>query len=411
MLSIDFIRDNLEKVKESCRQRGVNFDFDRFVKEDDQRRSIIQKTEDLRRQRNELSQNKKPDQAAIAQGQQLKEAIKKAEAELREAEEKVNRFVVEVPNVLMPQVPAGTSEDDNVVLRSWGASPEFDFEFKSYLEIGEKLNLIDIPRAARMAGSRFNYLKNELVLIQFALLNLVYKTAQEFKFQPVIPPVMIKPELMESMGYKDLKENNIYFIEKDQLNLVGTSEQSIAAMYQGEILEELPHRFIGYSTCFRREAGSYGKDLKGILRVHQFDKAELFSFCRPEESAKEHELLISIEEKIMQSLELPYRVMLLCGGDLAKPSATTVDIETWLPSEGKYRETHSSSNCTDYQARGLNTRYRTEDGKLEYLHTLNGTALAMSRILAVILENYQQSDGTVAVPKVLQDYLGFKVIG
>lgn len=411
MLSIDFIRDNLERVKESCRQRGVDLDFDSFVREDDQRRSIIQKAEDLRRQRNELSQNKKPDQTIIAQGQKLKEEIKKAEAELREAEEKVNRFVEEVPNVLMPQVPTGTSEVDNVVLRSWGKPPEFDFEFKSYLELGEKLNLIDISRAARMAGSRFNYLKNELVLVQFALLNLVYKIAQEFEFQPVIPPVMIKPELMESMGYKDLKENNIYLIEKDQLNLVGTSEQSIAAMYQDEILDELPHRFVGYSTCFRREAGSYGKDLKGILRVHQFDKAELFSFCHPEESAKEHELLISIEEKIMQSLELPYQVVLLCGGDLSKPSATTVDIETWLPSEGKYRETHSSSNCTDYQARGLNTRYRTKDGKLDYLHTLNGTALAMSRILAVILENYQQPDGTVAVPKVLQDYLGFKVIG
>lgn len=411
MLSIDFIRDNLERVKESCRQRGVDLDFDSFVREDDQRRSIIQKAEDLRRQRNELSQNKKPDQTIIAQGQKLKEEIKKAEAELREAEEKVNRFVEEVPNVLMPQVPTGTSEVDNVVLRSWGELPEFDFEFKSYLELGEKLNLIDISRAARMAGSRFNYLKNELVLVQFALLNLVYKIAQEFEFQPVIPPVMIKPELMESMGYKDLKENNIYLIEKDQLNLVGTSEQSIAAMYQDEILDELPHRFVGYSTCFRREAGSYGKDLKGILRVHQFDKAELFSFCHPEESAKEHELLISIEEKIMQSLELPYQVVLLCGGDLSKPSATTVDIETWLPSEGKYRETHSSSNCTDYQARGLNTRYRTKDGKLDYLHTLNGTALAMSRILAVILENYQQPDGTVAVPKVLQDYLGFKVIG
>lgn len=411
MLSIDFIRDNLERVKESCRQRGVDLDFDSFVREDDQRRSIIQKAEDLRRQRNELSQNKKPDQTIIAQGQKLKEEIKKAEAELKEAEEKVNRFVEEVPNVLMLQVPTGTSEVDNVVLRSWGKPPEFDFEFKSYLELGEKLNLIDISRAARMAGSRFNYLKNELVLVQFALLNLVYKIAQEFEFQPVIPPVMIKPELMESMGYKDLKENNIYLIEKDQLNLVGTSEQSIAAMYQDEILDELPHRFVGYSTCFRREAGSYGKDLKGILRVHQFDKAELFSFCHPEESAKEHELLISIEEKIMQSLELPYQVVLLCGGDLSKPSATTVDIETWLPSEGKYRETHSSSNCTDYQARGLNTRYRTKDGKLDYLHTLNGTALAMSRILAVILENYQQPDGTVAVPKVLQDYLGFKVIG
>lgn len=410
MLSIEFIRENIEAIKESCRQRGIELDFDDFIKIDDQRRAAIQKVEDLRRQRNELSQQKKPDSETIAKGQNLKEAIKKAETEFKQFEEKVVQFITQVPNILMPQVPAGTSEDDNVVLRNWGQSPQFDFEAKSYLELGEELNLIDIPRAARMAGSRFSYLKNELVLMQFALLNLVYETTQEFGFQPVIPPVMIKPKLMELLGYADLTESNIYFIEKDELNLVGTSEQSIAAMYQDEVLDEVPRRFVGYSTCFRREAGSYGRDLKGILRVHQFDKAELFSFCHPDDSSQEHELLIKIEERIMQSLELPYRVVLLCGGDLAKPSATTVDIESWLPSEGRYRETHSSSNCTDYQSQGLNIRYRTPGGKLDYVHTLNGTALAMSRILAVILENYQQADGTIAVPRILQKYLGFKQI-
>lgn len=410
MLSIEFIRENIEAIKESCHQRGIELNFEDFIKKDDQRRAVIQKVDDLRRQRNELSQNKKPDSATVAKGQKLKEEIKKAEVELKETDEEVNQFITRVPNVLMPQVPAGTSEADNVILREWGQPPKFDFKFKSYLELGEELNLIDIPRAARMAGSRFNYLKNELVLMQFALLNLIYEVTREFEFQPVVPPVMIKPKLMELLGYTDLKESNIYFIEKDELNLVGTSEQSIAAMYQDETLDKLPQRFVGYSTCFRREAGSYGRDLKGILRVHQFDKAELFSFCHPNDSTQEHELLIKIEEQIMQKLELPYRAVLLCGGDLAKPSATTVDIESWLPSEGKYRETHSSSNCTDYQARGINTRYRTKEGKLDYVHTLNGTALAMSRILAVILENYQQADGTVAVPKALQSYLGFKQI-
>ncbi len=410
MLSLEFVRENLDLVRENCRHRGVDLNFDDFSATEDKRRKIIKKVDDLKHRRNEISREKNPAPEIVAQGQELKRQIKKEEAGLKVQEEKLAEFMVQVPNILLPSVPIGESETDNVILRKEGEVPKFDFQPKSYLDLGEALDLIDISRATKVAGSRFSYLKNELVLIQFALLDLAFGIAQEAGFQPVLPPVMIKPELMERMGYTALAESNIYLIEKDNLNLVGTSEQSLGVMHQDEILEDLPRRYIGYSTCFRREAGTYGRDLKGILRVHQFDKAELFSFCRPEESAKEHELFVEIEEKIMRKLELPYQVVALSSADLAKPSAATIDIETWLPSEQKYRETHSSSNCTDYQARGLNVRYRSERGKMDYVHTLNGTAVAMGRILAAILENYQLSDGSVAVPKALQNYLGLKKI-
>lgn len=409
MLSPEFIKNNLDLVEESCRQRGEDFDVKGFLADDEKRRSAIQKVDELREKRNKLSGDRKPSPEILKAGQDLKKEIKAAEANLASAEKKVFERIGQLPNVLLPEVPRGKGEEDNVILREWGQTPNFDFPAKSYLEIGEGLDLIDVSRAAKMAGSRFNYLKGELVLMQFALLDLVLEITRPYGFQPIIPPVMIKPELMEKLGYTSLAESNIYLIEKDGLNLVGTSEQSLGAMHQGEILSDLPRRYLGYSTCFRREAGTYGQDLKGILRVHQFDKAEMFSFCRSDQSKAEHDLFVEIEEQIMQALELPYRVVALSAGELAKPSTATVDIEAWLPSEGKYRETHSSSNCTDFQARGLNIRYRA-GGKTDFAHTVNGTALAMSRILAVILENYQQAEGGVRVPSVLEKRLGFKEI-
>ncbi len=409
MINPELIRKNQELVQESCRRRGFDFDFNNFSKDDKTRRKIIKQIDDLRQSRNKLSREKSIDQAKINQGQEIKKKIKEAELRLKEVEIKWVEKLSEIPNVLLPEVPEGKNENGNVVVKTVGQRPQFDFPVKSYIDLGESLDLIDIPRATKIAGRRFSYLKNNLVVLQFALLDLVFELVQEFGFKLVLPPVMIKPELMANMGYTDLKESNLYFIEKDNLNLVGTSEQSIAAMYQDEILDSLPIRYLSYSTCFRREAGTYGRDLKGILRVHQFDKAELFSFCRPEESSREHQLFIEIQEKIMQSLEIPYRVVQLCSGDLAKPSAATVDIESWMPFENKYRETHSSSNCTDYQSRGLNIRYRAKD-EIDYVHTINGTALAMGRIMAVIIENCQNKDGSVNVPKILQKRTGFKKI-
>lgn len=317
--------------------------------------------------------------------------------------------------MIQPDVPVGKDESENVVLRQVGKKPEFDFEPRDYMEIASVLDLIDIQRAAKVSGSRFGYLKNEAALLEFALVSYAFEILRNENFSPVIPPVMIKRRSMDAMGYIDTEEDRQerYFFPDDDLYLVGTSEQSIGPMHMDEILDEnrLPLRYAGFSTCFRREAGSYGKDTKGILRVHQFDKIEMFSFTRPEDSATEHKLMLEIEEKLMQGLGLPYQVVVLCSSDFARPSAATFDIETWIPSEGCFRETHSTSNCTDYQSRRLNIRFKDKKtGKTEFVHTLNGTAFAMGRIIIAILENFQQKDGSVLVPQVLQKYTGFEKI-
>ena len=322
---------------------------------------------------------------------------------------------MQIPNLPLDNVPIGSDDSANVIIRERGKKPEFDFKPKNYLEIAEKLDLIDIKRAAKVSGSRFNYLKNKAVLLQFALSQMIFDLLIPKNFIPIIPPVMIKYGIMQKMGYidfeKDLAEK--YFFEKDNLFLVGTSEQSIGAMHLNEVLRKkaLPQRYIGFSTCFRREAGSYGKDVKGILRVHQFDKLEMFSFCEKGKSNKEHQFFLEMEEKIMHFLKIPYRVVQVCTGDLSQPSAATLDIEAWLPGQNRYFETHSCSNCTDFQARRLNIRYRDPvTNKLVFVHTINGTACAMGRMIVAILENYQQKNGFVKVPKVLQRYCGFKQI-
>ncbi|MBU4350703.1 serine--tRNA ligase, partial [Patescibacteria group bacterium] len=294
----------------------------------------------------------------------------------------------------------------------WGKLPEFDFEPKSHFELGESLDIIDTKRAGKVSGSRFGYLKNGMAKLELAMINFAVDFLSEQGFIPVIPPVMISLDSMKGMGYLEHGgEENMYILDKDNLVLVGTSEQSIGPMHKDETFEEkdLPKRYIGISTCFRREAGSYGKDTKGILRVHQFNKVEMFSFTKPEDSDKEHEYLLSLEEKLMQALELPYQVVKMCSGDLGMPAARKYDIEVWLPSENRYRETHSTSTCTDFQARRLNIRFKRKDGKSEFVHMLNGTAFSERPILA-ILENYQQKDGSVLIPKVLQKYTGFEKI-
>jgi seryl-tRNA synthetase len=281
------------------------------------------------------------------------------------------------------------------------------------MELGENLDLIDTERAGKVAGSRFGYLKNELPLLEFALINLVMDTVRKEGFIPVLPPVMLKEQMARGTGYFESGDRNeAYYLPDDQMFLVGTSEQSLVAMHADEVLNEkdLPIRYVGFSTCFRREAGSYGKDTKGILRVHQVDKLEMVIFSKQEDSKKEHELILQIEEKLMKSLGLPYQVINICTGDLGRPAAKKYDIETWLPSENKYRETHSCSNCTDFQARRLNIRYKDKAGKMQFAHTLNGTAFAIGRILIMLMENYQQKDGSIKVPRVLQKYTGFKVI-
>ncbi len=420
MLDIKFIRENPNLVKKGCKDKQVNVDIDKLLEADQKKRALLLALEDMRTKKNKASKaivatkNEAEKRKIILQMQELDKNNDKIDEKFKEAEKRLNDLMLDVPNPPFDNVIIGKNDSENKTLREVGKKPKFNFEQKNYLEIAEDLDLIDIKRAAKVSGSRFGYLKNEIALMEFALVNLAFETLLKEKFTPIIPPVMISEKSMSAMGYlAHGGEDETYHFEKDNLYLTGTSEQSIGPMYTDEVLEEkeLPKRFVGFSTCFRREAGSYGKDTKGILRVHQFDKLEMFSFCDPKKSKDEHKFFLSMEEKLMQSLKLPYRVIDICSGDLGDPAAQKYDIETWIPSENKYRETHSTSNCTDWQARRLNIRYRNpETQKLEFVHTVNGTAFAIGRTLIAIIENYQQKDGGIKIPKALQKYLGFKTI-
>lgn len=411
MLDIKFIRENPEKVKEGVVKKRAKVDIDAILDLDKKYRELIQKIDSLRAEQNRFSKKDiSEEERRNLVG--IKKEISSFEEDLKSKEEKLNQLLFQVPNLPSEDAPAGGPEDF-VVLREWGKKPKFDFNLKDYIEIGEKLDLIDTKRASKVSGSRFGYLKNEAALLEIALIQFIFETLRNENFIPVIPPVLINKKSMQAMGYLDRGGEEIYYLEKDDLYLVGTSEQSVGPMHQGEIFEEkdLPKRYAAFSSCFRREAGSYGKDVKGILRVHQFDKVEMFSFVKPEDSKKEHDFLLSIEEKIMQALEIPYRVLNIAAGDLGDPAAKKYDIEAWLPGQNQYRETHSTSNTTDFQARRLNIKYKnSKTQKNEFVHMLNGTAAAIGRMIIAILENYQTKTGAVLTPEVLQKYLGFKEI-
>lgn len=414
MLDIKFIRENPEKVKEGARKKNVDVNIDQLLELDEKHRELLQKVEKLRAEQNKLTKND------IEKGKELKQQIKSLEPQLEEIEGGLNSLLTQLPNLPQDDVPVG-DESANVVLRKWGKVPEFDlpdgkagFEPKGHLELGEALDIIDVKRAAKVSGARFGYLKGEGVLLEFALVQFAMKEALKEGFIPVVPPVFVKSETMQAMGYVDTPEDlaERYFFGKDGLFLVGTAEQSVGPMHAGEIFEEkdLPRRYVAFSTCFREEAGSYGRDTKGILRVHQFDKVELFSFCHPEKSKEEHTFLVEFEEKLWQALEIPYQVVQLATGDMSRPSASTIDIEAWLPEQDKYREVSSASNTTDFQARRLNIRYKNKN-KPDFVHMLNATGFPIGRTIIAILENYQQKDGSVKIPKVLQGYVGKKRIG
>jgi len=340
----------------------------------------------------------------------LGDTIKEREASLAEVEEQLKTMLLEIPNIPLPGVPDG-GEDDSVVLRHVGTPPEFDFAVKDHLDLGITLDLIDMERGAKVSGSRFAYLKGDLVLLQFALVRYGLDIIGAKGFRPVIPPVLVREEAMYGTGFFPTDRAQVYeTVDGDCL--VGTSEVPLAAMHMQEFLEaeKLPLRYAGYSSCFRREAGAAGRDTRGILRVHQFDKVEMFSFCLPEQSAFEHELILSAEEEILQGLGIPYRVVNIAAGDLGAPAAQKFDCEAWMPGQQQYREVTSCSNCTDYQARRLDCRYRTEKGP-RFVHTLNGTGIAVGRTLIAIMENYQQADGSIAVPDVLRPLMGKDVLG
>lgn len=419
MLDIKFIRKNPQMVKEGAGKKGVVIDIDKLLEVDKKRRELIQAFEDMNAQKSagtvhiQQAKSKEEKDAVILKMRELDSNSDKLNENLKNTEKEFNELMLQIPNLPQDDVPVGRDEKDNVVLEEIGEKPKFDFKPKDYLEIAEKLDLIDIDRAAKITGTRFGFIKKEAVLLEFALINFAFDNLIKEGFSPVIPPVMLKQEMARGMGYLEQTDNEeAYYLPKDDLYLTATSEQSLGTMHAGEIFDDkdLPKRYAGFSTCFRRESGSYGKDTKGIFRVHQFDKIEMFSFSRPEDSRKEHEFLLETEKRLMKDLKIPYHVLKICTGDLGRPAAAKYDIEAWLPSEGRYRETHSTSNCTDFQARRLNIRYKDKSGKLNFVHTLNGTVFAVGRTLIAIIENYQQKDGSIIVPEALQKYLHFKII-
>jgi seryl-tRNA synthetase len=414
MIDINLIRDNPEKVKKACRDKNVAVDVDRVIALDVKKRELMTSMEILKAEQNKISRGGKDNMALISQAKEIKEKIRSSEPELEAIELEFKTLMSQIPNIPFDEVPVGKDDSQNKVLRKVGIRPKFVFfKPKDYMELGEKLEIIDTERAGKMSGSRFGIIKGDLARLEFALIQLVLEISKKEGFTPVIPPVLLKEEMAKGTGYFEGEDRDeAYYLPEDKMFLTGTSEQSLISMHADEVLSEseLPLRYLGFSTCFRREAGSYGKDTKGILRVHQFDKLEMVIYSKPEDSKKEHELLLDIEERLMGLLELPYQVLDICTGDLGRPAAKKYDIETWLPSEDRYRETHSSSNCTDFQARNLNIRYKDKSGKLHYVHTLNGTAFAIGRILLMIMENYQQKDGSIKVPWVLRKYCGVKTI-
>ena len=419
MLDIKFIRENPKLVKEGIKRKQVEVDIDQLLEVDKKRRETMTALEDMRAQKNKASKeisklkNEKEKKKIILEMRELDSNSDRLDERLKELDNEFDSLMLLIPNLPLKDVPAGKDESDNVVLRQVGEKTKFNFKPQNYLELAEKLDLIDTKRAAKVSGTRFGYIKNQLALMEFALINMVFDLMVKKGFKIIVPPVMIKPEMMKGMGYVERGKEDIYFIEKDNLFLVATSEQSIGPMYADEVLDEkdLPLRYAAFSSCFRREAGAYGKDTKGILRVHQFDKIEMFSFCHPDKSREEHEFFLSIEEELMKLIKVPYQVLNICTGDLGDQAAVKYDIEAWLPTENRYRETHSTSNCTDFQARRLNVRFRNvKENKLEFVHTVNGTAFAIGRTLIAIIENYQQKDGSVLVPLALQKYLNFKAI-
>ncbi|MEA3453093.1 MAG: serine--tRNA ligase [Patescibacteria group bacterium] len=412
MIDIKFLRDNPKIVKESLKNRSVDLDINKLLKLDEKKRAMIKIVESLRSQRNEISAQKgKP--THLKKAKEIKKELKDREEELETIEKEFNSIFMLIPNILLKDVPVGKSEEDNKVIRKWGKPKKFNFEIKDHLELGKALDLIDIERAVKISGSRFGILKNQAVLLELALIQFAFDVFLKEGFSLVVPPTLLKSEMMKGMGYIDTKEDREerYFLEKDDLYLAGTGEQMIGPMHEGEtfLSKDLPKRYVAFSSCFREEAGSYGKDTKGIFRVHQFDKIEMFSFAKPEDSEKEHLYLLSLQEKLMQGLEIPYRVVHLCGGDTCRASASTFDIESWIPSQNKFRETHSTSNCTDFQARRLKIKYKDGD-KTNFVHTLNATAFAIGRTLIATLENYQQKDGSILIPKALKKYLSFNHI-
>ncbi len=418
MLDVKMVRANPDLVRRSLQRRGAaTSPLDEFLEVEEGRRALTTEVESMRAERKRASDaigaRKKAGQDASAEmtaTRELGDRIKALEVELAASETRLHDLLLNIPNLVADDVPDG-GEDDALVLREVGERPSFAFEPRDHLDLGVAHDWIDMERAARASGSRFAYLKGDLVLLELALLHYALGIVTARGYRPVLPPVLVREEAMYGTGFFPADEQQIYRTTDGDC-LVGTAEVPLAALHMDELLEAeaLPLRYAGYSACFRREAGAAGKDTRGILRVHQFDKLEMFSFCRPEQAEGEHELIRATEEEIFGGLGIPYRVVNIAAGDLGAPAAKKYDLEAWMPGQQRYREITSCSNCTDYQARRLNCRYRTDKGP-RFVYTLNGTAVAMSRALIAIIENYQRADGSVAVPPALVPFLGKETIG
>lgn len=435
MLDIHFIRANADKVKAAVAQKKLTtrVDVDSLLKLDESLVTERQAYEALLQQKNAVDTKMKSAQNAdertvlIEEGKKIKAQAKEFETKVSELERQLTELLLQLPNVTSERMPVGKGEDENVVARKWGEPTQFNFTPKDHVELGQYLDIIDCETSGEVSGSRFFYLKGAAVLLQFALVQFVFKTLADkdvikacadkvgnpfyHPFVPMLPPIMMKPEVMKKMDRLDPLEERYVFAE-DNLVLVGSAEHTMGSYHMNKLWQEgeLPIRYIGYSTAFRREAGSYGKDVRGILRVHQFDKMEMETFVPVQHGQVEQDLIVALQEYLVQQLKIPHQVIQICTGDTGKPDYNQYDIECWIPAQNRYRETHTSDYMTDFQARRLNIRYKDSAGKNQYVHMNDATAMAIPRMLIAILENYQQEDGSILVPDVLQPYVGLQRI-
>ena len=416
MLDPKLIKEKPQIIRNMLKDRAVDFDLETLIESDQKRRELIIKTDELRKKKNqvalEISQKKKAGEDAsdiLSEMKDVSAQLTKLESEQETVENTYSKLALTIPNLVHESVPVGTDESANKEIKKWGEIPNFDFKINDHIDISENLDLVDLERAAKVAGARFYYLKNDLVRLNQSLIHYGLDFLAKKEYSLIQPPYMINRESMEGAVIADDFEEVIYKIEDEDLYMIGTSEHAMAAMRAKEILEgkDLPLRYAGVSPCFRKEAGAHGRDQKGIFRVHQFDKIEQFVFSRPEDSWKEHEKMLAVAEEFYQNLEIPYKVMLLSSGDMGKISAKTYDIEAWMAGQNAYREIVSCSNCLEYQARRLKIRFRDKTNEdTQYVHTLNSTLVATTRVLVSIMENFQTKDGHIRIPSVLQSYMG-----
>ena len=411
MLDVKFIRDNLDLVEKSTKEKGYKINVKEAIELDDKRKEILAKVEELRRERNETAakmKGGKPSKDLIEKGKKLKEDLAVFEKDLTETEEKLNNVLKTIPNMIFDDVPLG-DEEDSVEVKKWGKNHETGVD---HLDYAVSRDWVDFERGAKVAGAKFYYLKGELALLENALLQYGLSKVLEHGFTFMTVPDMVSSRVLEGCGFnpRSSEQSDEYYIEGEDLAMIATAEMPLTGYHMDEIIDEdkLPLLYAGYSACFRKEAGTYGKYTRGLFRVHQFNKLEMYVFCLPEQSKEMHEKLLAIEEEIWQGLGIPYHVINIAAGDLGAPAAKKYDMEYWSPVNKKYQEITSCSNCTDFQARAVNARVRRKDGTVEFVHTLNGTAIPLARALVVILENYATKDGKLEVPEVLRPYLGGK---